>query len=122
VELYCKTCNHKLSEMSLSPVSRDQVSMKEGSALIDEGVYINANEVNIRFEQKIDILLNAKSVNLKNHKDTSKLGGCCGPGDLSVLNQVCPNCSSEIGMIVEDCWLPHFVGVALDRVSERKLW
>jgi len=108
--------------MELQHVMSDKANLDDQATLIGPGYYINASEIDIHFEKRIEFLVNKKSVILYNHKDTSRLKGCCGPGDLSVLNQVCPNCSVEIGLIVEDCCLPHFIGISGDAVSKEPLW
>lgn len=122
MQLYCKKCNHKLTVMELQQVSSDQANLEDQAALIGPGLYLNASEIEIHFEKQIDFLVNEESVRLNNHKDYKLLTGCCGPGDLSVLNQVCPNCSAEIGVIVADCWLPHFIGISEETVSKEALW
>lgn len=122
MQLYCKKCNYKLTVMELQQVFSDKANMNDQAALIGPGLFINASEIEIHFEKRIDFLLNIKSVILNNHKDAKRLTGCCGPGDLNVLNQICPNCSAEIGLIVEDCWLPHFIGISGDAVSKEPLW
>lgn len=122
MQLYCKKCNYKLTALELQQVSSDEANMDDNAALIGTGLYINASEIEIHFEKQIDFLVNKKSITLHNHKDTKRLQGCCGPGDLSVLNQVCPKCSAEIGVIVADCWLPHFIGISEDAVSKEPLW
>jgi len=108
--------------MELQQVFSDQANFKDQAMLIGLGLYINASEIEIHFEKRIDFLVNKESVILHNHKDATRLTGCCGPGDLSVLNQVCPNCSAEIGLIIEDCWLPHFIGISEETVSKEPLW
>lgn len=122
MELYCKTCNQKLTVLELHPVSSDEANWEDKAPLIGPGCYLNANETDIHFEKQIDFLVNQQSVVLHDHPDRSRLTGCCGPGDLSVLNQVCPKCRAEIGVIVADCWLPHFVGISGETVSEEPLW
>lgn len=122
MQLYCKTCNQQLTAMNLQQVSLGHVNMKDQVSLIDPGLYVNTSEIEIHFEKQIDFLVNKQSVLLQNHTDRTRLTGCCGPGDLSVLNQVCPKCSAEIGVIVEDCWLPHFIGISGDTVSTEPLW
>ena len=122
MQLYCKKCNYKLTQDGLEFAPSNQANMKDGQDLIGPGLYINAGEIEIHFGKPIDFLVNKASVNLHNHKDTSRLNGCCGPGDLSVLNQVCPRCSAEIGVVIEDCWLPHFIGISADAVSKEPLW
>lgn len=122
MQLYCKKCNYKLTVIELQQARPDEANMEDQVALIGPGLYIQASEIDIHFEKPIDFLLNKQSVKLKNHKDVKRLQGCCGPGDLSVLNQVCPNCSAEIGVLVADCWLPHFVGICEETVSKEPLW
>lgn len=122
MHLYCKKCNHQLTAAELRQASSDQAKLEDQAALIGPGLYIHAAEIEIHFEKPIDFLVNKASVMLNNHKDPARLSGCCGPGDLNVLNQVCPNCSAEIGVIVEDCWLPHFVGISGDAVRKVPLW
>ncbi len=122
MKLYCKKCNYQLTVMELQQANPDQANMDDQAPIIGSGLYINAPEIEIHFETPIDFLVNIKSVNLQNHKDSTRLYGCCGPGDLSVLNQVYPNCSAEIGVIVADCWLPHFIGISAGAVSKEPLW
>lgn len=122
MQLYCKKCNYKLTAIELQQVFSDKANLEDCAPLIDPGLYINANEIEIHFGKQIDFLVNTESVHLSNHKDSARLTGCCGPGDLSVLNQVCPNCSAEIGVIVEDCWLSHFIGISEETVSKEPLW
>lgn len=122
MQLYCKKCSYKLTAMELQQAPSDQAKLDDRATLIGPGLYIDAREIDIHFEKSIDFLLNKASVHLRNHNDTSRLAGCCGPGDLSVLNQVCPNCSAEIGVIVEDCWLKHFIGISEDAVRKEPLW
>lgn len=122
MELYCKKCNHKLTVMDLQQVSSDKTNLNDQAALIDLGFYVNASEIEIHFEKQIDFLINKQSIVLHNHKDRTRLTGCCGPGDLNVLNQVCPKCCTEIGVIIEDCWLPHFIGISANTISTVPLW
>jgi|GEM_PF-4130362 len=122
MQLYCKKCNYKLTAMELQQVFSDQANMEDQAPLIGQGLYLNAREIEIHFEKQIDFLVNKESIILHNHKDRTRLTGCCGPGDLSVRNQVCPNCSAEIGVIVADCWLPHFIGISEETVSQKPLW
>lgn len=122
MELYCKKCNCKLTVIALQQVSSGQANLKSQATLIDSGFYVNASEIEIHFEQPIDFLVNKESVHLHDHKDRSRFSGCCGPGNLSVLNQVCPKCSAEIGVIVEDCIFPYFVGISENTVSKEPLW
>lgn len=122
MHLYCKKCNYQLTVSELQQANPDQANFNDQAPLIAPGLYLNAGEIDIHFQMPIDFLLHIESVKLQNHKDPKRLQGCCGPGDLSVLNQVCPQCSAEIGVIVEDCWLPHFVGISSDKVSKEPLW
>ena len=98
MQLYCKKCNYKLTQNVLEFAPSNQVNMKDGQDLIGPGLYINAGEIEIHFGKSIDFLVNKASVSLHNHKDTSRLNGCCGPGDLSVLNQVCPRAVRKSGL------------------------
>ncbi len=98
------------------------VNLKDQAPLMAPGLYVNASEIDIRFGKQIDFLVNKESIHLCDHKDPARLAGCCGSGNLNVLNQICPNCSAEIGVIIEDCWLPHFIGISGGAVSKEKLW
>lgn len=122
MQLYCKKCNYKLTVFELEQVSAGQANMEDQAPLIRPGLYIIAGEIDINFGKPIDFLLNKDSVKLQNHKDTKRLQGCCGPGDLNVLNQVCPNCNSEIGILIADCWLPHFIGISGETINKEPLW
>lgn len=122
MHLYCKKCNQQLTAVELQQTSPDKANLEDGAILIDPGFYVDAGGIEIHFGQPIDFLVNKKSVMLRNHNDRRRLQGCCGPGDLSVLNQVCPKCSAEIGVIIEDCWLPHFVGISGETVTKEPLW
>ncbi|TSJ47722.1 hypothetical protein [Fluviicola chungangensis] len=122
MQLYCKKCNQQLTVMDLQQVSSRQINMKKQASLIDPGLYVNASEAEIYFEKQIDFLVNKQSVVLQDHNDPERFSGCCGPGNLSVLNQVCPKCSAEIGVIVEDCIFPYFIGISGYTVSTEPLW
>lgn len=122
MQLYCKKCNYKLTVTELEPAPSGKANLEDGQDLIGRGLYLNAREIDIHFEKPIDFLLHKASVNLHNHPDTGRWSGCCGPGDLSVLNQVCPQCSAEIGVLVADCWLPHFIGISEETISKESLW
>lgn len=91
MQLYCKKCNYKLTVIELQQVFSDNANMKDEESLIGPGLYLNAAEIEISFGKPIDFLVNKESINICNHKDIKRLSGCCGPGELSVLNQVCPN-------------------------------
>ena len=122
MKLYCKNCNTSLTISNLELTEQKELDFGDGRELLKQNKYILASEVDINFGQPIEYLINTKSISLINHKDFKKLQGCCGPGDLGVLNQICPNCKFEIGMLIADCWIPHFIGIDINKVSNKPMW
>ncbi len=122
MKLYCKNCNEKLTPNALSEAELDLIDLREEEDLIPKGMFIEANKIRFEFGVEIKYILNIDSVRLQNHKEITRLQGCCGPSNFDALNQVCPKCSSEIGVISGDCCMPHFVGIAENAVSLLPLW
>ena len=122
MKLYCKKCNNLLTLESLMKSTYKEVRFIDEKELLLEDKYIKASEIDYNFGISIDYLINTKSIILKNHKESIRLQGCCGPSEFGILNQVCPKCDFEIGVIIADCWTPRFIGVDKNKVSEKPLW
>lgn len=122
MELYCKRCNHKISESSLVEIEIDQLDMGDGKVLMSKGRYIESEKVDFNFNEQIHFLMNPDGLNVTWHNDSSRLTGCCGPGIFNGLNLICCECSAEVGIVSADCWMPHFVGLSLSAVSKTPVW
>lgn len=122
MKLYCKKCNELLTLNTLRKVKVEDVSLEDEIDLLPYNKFIEAYETEYNFEVSIDYLLNTESINLENHKDRSRFTGCCGSSQLKNLNQVCPNCKNEIGLIVDDCWTSRFTGIDASKISLKPLW
>lgn len=122
MELFCATCNIKLTSKPLIEVSIAEINTTDGEELLGAGDYILADKLDFILHKDITFLISKSSVNVKHHSDTKRLHGCCGPGDLEQMSQVCSNCSSEIGTISSDCWMPHFIGVSEKAISLKPIW
>ncbi|MGG6231338.1 hypothetical protein [Tenacibaculum sp. SDUM215027] len=122
MKLYCKNCNNLLTINTLKESKFDEIKFVDESELLPNGKYIEASKVGYNFEIPIDYLINTKSILLKDHKESIRFQGCCGPSEFSTLNQVCPKCNSEIGVLVADCWTSRFIGIDIRKVSLKPLW
>lgn len=124
LNLYCKTCNYELTAEELTLVDIEEVSFKMETQLLPEGKYGTFNHINWSDGQanESDFVVNKMSIELKGHKDGSRFIGCCGAAEDNLPNQVCPRCSANIGVLVDDCSTPHYVRILFDRVSDRPIW
>ncbi|WP_028890453.1 hypothetical protein [Tenacibaculum ovolyticum] len=122
MKLYCKKCNDLLTPETLKKSTFKEVRFIDEKELLFDGKYIDASEVDYNFEIPIDYLINTKSIVLKNHKESVRFQGCCGPSEFGALNQVCLKCNFEIGVLVADCWTSRFIGIDKSKVSEKPLW
>jgi hypothetical protein len=122
MELFCNKCNAKLTRSPLDEADPKTLNYTDQEELLPEGKYFLAENSEIHFNVEITYLVNTKSMRIMNHSDSSKLSGCCGPGDLGTLNQVCSTCGHEVGLIVGDCWIPHFIGISQNATRLEPLW
>ena len=122
MELYCKKCNNLLTQTPLKKSTFKEVKFIDEEELLQNGKYIEASKIDYNFEIPIDYFVNTESILLENHKDTIRLQGCCGPGEFGKLNQVCPRCKFEIGILIADCWTSRFIGIDESKVSKKPLW
>lgn len=121
MRLYCKKCNYLLVE-NLDKASKTEVTYKEEYDLISEGKYIPNDNIWNFTNIKVSYIIHSKSISLKGHHIGLRMQGCCGPSGLDGFNQLCPNCNEEIGILVADCFTPHFIGIGKDKVSLTSLW
>ncbi|WP_075342361.1 hypothetical protein [Tenacibaculum agarivorans] len=121
MKLYCKKCKYLLVEGLIKAKSSEVIYTDEIS-LIPKGKYLINNDVWNFEDLQITYLINIKSIKLKDHYDYKKMQGCCGPSGLDGLNQLCPTCNEEIGVLIADCFTPHFIGIEKNKVSEDPLW
>ena len=121
MELYCKKCNQKLTLTPLQHAYKEELNPNGQKDLLKSGMYIFTDEAEYMLEN-FDVLVAYDSINLVNHKDRSRFIGCCGPGDFNVYNQICPNCSAEIGVLIDDCWTDRFIGIDSSKVATKPLW
>lgn len=122
MDLYCKQCNYKLTPHSLKEAISKELSYIDEEELLKEGMYISTIEADYFFNISIDYLLNSKSTVLIDHQDSTRFNGCCGPSEFGKLNQICPQCKSEIGVLIADCWTSRFIGIDSNKVSKKPLW
>ncbi|WP_272149249.1 hypothetical protein [Tenacibaculum aiptasiae] len=121
MKLYCKKCNYLLVEGLVKAINKEVIYADEYD-LIPIGKYIINNNI-WNFENlEITYLLNVNNINLKNHYNHTKMQGCCGPSGVDGLNQLCPKCKQEVGVLVADCYTPYFIGIDKNKVSERPVW
>ncbi|CAL2089798.1 conserved protein of unknown function [Tenacibaculum sp. 190524A02b] len=121
MELYCKKCNELLVE-GLNEAKNREVIYADECDLIPEGKYIVNKDVWNFEDLEIDYLINSNSMKLKDHHKSVRLQGCCGSSGLDGLNQLCPKCNYEVGVLVADCWTPRFIGIDMSKVSLKPLW
>ncbi len=107
---------------SLKESKYDELTFIDEKELLKENRYILASNAGFIFELPFKYLVNTKSILLINHNDQKRFNGCCGPSEFGKLNQVCSQCSSEIGTLISDCWTPKFIGIDGNKVSLKPLW
>lgn len=122
MELYCKKCNQELTKGPLSQAKVSSINHGDEKDLVPLHQYVFLAEAEYNFEIPIDFLVNNKSLNLDNHTESIRLQGCCGPSEFGQLNQICPNCKSEIGLLIDDCWTPRFIAIDSNKISKKPLW
>lgn len=121
MKFYCKKCNNLLIE-NLIQAKKEEILYDDEQDLIPIGKFV-LNEGIWNFDDlEITYLINADSIVLKNHYNSVKMQGCCGPSGMDGLNKLCPNCSQEIGVLVSDCYTPRFIGIDKNKVSESPIW
>ena len=121
MKLYCKKCNTILVE-GLTEANNREIIYSDECDLVPKGKYIINNDI-WNFENlTIEYLIHIKSIKLKDHTNSYRLQGCCGPTGCDGLNQLCPTCNIEIGVLVADCFTPHFVGLEKSKISEKPVW
>ena len=122
MNLFCKKCNKLLTLSSLKESTYDELTFIDEKELLNENNYILASEAEILFEIPIKYLIHTNSISLIDHPDKQRFSGCCGTSQFSKLNQVCPQCGFEIGVLINDCWTPKFIGLDIHKVSLKPLW
>ncbi len=122
MKLYCKKCNHILTNNLLEESEIKNLKYDDQEELLLLNKYIEVSKTDFWFNIPIKYLIHSKSIQLKNHTNKSRLHGCCGPSNFGNLNQVCPTCNFDIGTLISDCCFPIFVGVDENKVSLKPLW
>lgn len=122
MEFYCNKCNHKLTQNPLKISSKKELDYSDEEDLLKPGTYISVTETTFNFDINIEYLISFDSIILNDHKENFKLQGCCGPSNFNTLNQVCPKCNHEIGVLIADCWTPCFIGIDATKIAKKPLW
>ena len=116
LEINCKKCNQSLNYCQLTEIEKINHDFRDDEELLDVDQFIVSNKMESSFPFLKGIVLNTKSVTLNDHEDSKRFYGCCGPSSMGKLNQVCPSCKSEIGLLVADRWASHYIGIDLSKV------
>ncbi|SEE09319.1 hypothetical protein SAMN04487765_1369 [Tenacibaculum sp. MAR_2010_89] len=106
----------------LKEAQKKEVIYADEYDLIPIGKYIVNSDIWNFGDLEIIYLINANNIDLKSHHDYAKMQGCCGPSGADGLNQLCPTCKEEIGVLVADCYTPRFIGLDVNKVSLKPLW
>lgn len=122
MDLYCKTCNERLTNAPLKQAVSVGLLTKDQEPLLEEGTFVLAEEVKMDGLKHAKYLVSTDALFTLDHKDSTRHSGCCGPSGTFGPNQVCPKCASEIGSLHADCIGPHFVSILGDKVSEDPIW
>jgi len=119
MDLYCKNCKHKITRSPLKEAKIEELSSVEETELLAEDNYIKVNKVGVVFSVPMEYLIHTKSLHLKDYIASNTFTGCCGPSQFDKINQVCPKCSAEIGILIADCWTSKFIAVDINKVIEK---
>ncbi|MEM7162565.1 MAG: hypothetical protein AAF487_09025 [Bacteroidota bacterium] len=101
---------------------KSELDYTDFEELLPEGKYILASNSDFIFENDLHYLFNTGDLRLKDHPDKKRFAGCCGPGDLDALNQICPTCNVEVGTLIAECVWPMFIGLMKDAVTNKSMW
>ncbi|WP_025740577.1 hypothetical protein [Aquimarina pacifica] len=122
MELYCKKCKYRIHSRALQESKYIDVQYGDGQELLPAWEYVRTDKANYNFDFPIKYLVHSKSLLLIDHEDSLRFQGCCGPSQFGELNQVCPQCKNEIGILVADCWTSHFIGIDETKVTLQPIW
>lgn len=120
MELYCKNCNYKLTDKILVEAKKEELNYNDDVNLLPKNKFTFYSVNDFGFEIKITYLININSIKL--NSNYNKMNGCCGSSETTQYNQLCPNCKNEIGVLISDCWMPHFIGIDKDKTSLKPIW
>lgn len=118
--LSCKKCGQLLNYNYFIKADVSKLDYEDDKELLEVDQFIEVNEVEYNLPFNEGIMVNTKAVTLKDHQNSKLFCGCCGPSMRSELNQCCPTCGYEIGLLIADCWMPHFIGIDSSKVFTRK--
>lgn len=122
MDLYCKTCNERLTKVALIHADSEGIQTKDHAPLLPVAAYVLADELQMEKIKGTKYLVSVDTLRTVAHQDPIRNSGCCGPAGTFGPNQVCPTCASEIGSLHADCIGPHFVSVIGEKVSENPIW
>ena len=122
MELYCGTCNEKLTRIAITETEHDSLAHVDGEEAVPEFKFVLSENFDFVFPIKVTHVVSTNCLRLVNHTDAKLLHGCCGPSTMEKYNQVCPKCSEPIGVIFADCWAPHFTAFNADKLVTRPKW
>lgn len=114
----CLKCSEPISGALTRVTDRRTLTEQDGEELLEPNTFMLAADFLGTDEVFYGLVQNEILVNrgVLYAIDCGKRIGCCGPDGSDGLNLAC-SAGHEIGTEVGDCWQPHFVHVALDRVT-----
>jgi hypothetical protein len=107
MKVYCKICNLPLTnEVKLYTgksfgVADKQNFIQKGFYTISDGEFFSGTEGKV-------IVCTEDLINAINHKDRSRLSGCCGLDGYDGPNKLCTN-GHEVASEFSDCWMPRAI-------------
>lgn len=114
VRVYCKKCNHKLTE-NLFEVDEKSIRDEDNENAIDK----NSFSLITDNDQK-QFIVALDDYHLVNHPDRKRFQGCCGSSGSDGLNKLCAN-GHEVAKEISDCWLSHYIEFDLDKVIVKEI-
>jgi hypothetical protein len=121
---YCRQCCELLVRRPLEHGNAKLIiSHNHNDApLVNKGEFLLFEELDYSITVPLTHFVDMDSMNLIDHKDETRLNGCCGPGFTEKYNQVCCNCKLEIGVIYADCMGSHFLAINAEQLTVTPKW
>jgi hypothetical protein len=105
MKVYCKKCKMELTRELKELPGTGMLCFIDKKSCVPAG-YFHTSKSEVYTNTDGQVLVNLTDIiNVKSHKDISRLNGCCGLDGMDGLNKTCNN-GHEVGTEYSDCWMP----------------
>jgi hypothetical protein len=114
MKIYCKECLLPLTNDVMEYTGKVNADTQDGAPYIQKGYYKVCDgtwgyavfSFGLCEGEMGKIVINPEDlIRSRNHKDKSRLSGCCAPAGLDGPNKICRN-GHEVATLHADCWQP----------------